>query len=222
MTDTTEALLAAWDAGEPVTSIEMGGFGSDYEQCIQVTTFEIVRWMLANMPKRDWVMFDVDRDLWDRYNKWCKTDVFSLPGIKGLGHSGAQWRAAMNLAANLVRHGYAATLESAGADRHITVRRAEVYRQPPALRDLNIALNRPKAPVAAVDKARLDSMDAILLGVIADAATLRDRAVTGAAYRLNGSPHEWTDEDGEAMARYVIAASFALDMMGRRIVDNGL
>lgn len=34
---------------------------------------------------------------------------------------------------------------------------------------------------------------------------LRNRAIVAAEYRLHCSPHEWTDEDSEAMARYIIA-----------------
>lgn len=45
---------------------------------------------------------------------------------------------------------------------------------------------------------------------IARAAELEARAVVAAEYRLCCSPHEWTDEDSEAMAKYVIAARGAL------------
>lgn len=34
---------------------------------------------------------------------------------------------------------------------------------------------------------------------------LKDRAIVAAEYRLHCSPHEWTDDDSEAMARYIIA-----------------
>ena len=37
------------------------------------------------------------------------------------------------------------------------------------------------------------------------AAKLKDRAIVAAEYRLHCSPHEWTDADSEAMARYIIA-----------------
>jgi hypothetical protein len=34
---------------------------------------------------------------------------------------------------------------------------------------------------------------------------LKDRAIVAAEYRLHCSPHEWTDDDSEAMARYILA-----------------
>lgn len=111
MITTTEELLAAWDAGEPVLSVEMGGLGRDYEQCIQVTAFEIVRWMIANPPEAGWERFDDDRDLWNAYTKECEAAVFAIPGMRELHHSGAQWKAGMSLATYLVRRGYAAAVE---------------------------------------------------------------------------------------------------------------
>ena len=39
--------LRRWDAGEGVWSIEMGGIGPGYEQCIQITAAEILRYMIA-------------------------------------------------------------------------------------------------------------------------------------------------------------------------------
>jgi len=41
--------------------------------------------------------------------------------------------------------------------------------------------------------------------VRADMADLKGRAIVAAEYRLHCSPHEWTDDDSEAMARYIIA-----------------
>lgn len=39
-TATNETALAAWDAGEPVWSCDMGGMGPGYEQCIQIMGFD--------------------------------------------------------------------------------------------------------------------------------------------------------------------------------------
>lgn len=47
--DTASDWLARWDAGEEVLSVEMGGFGPDYEQPIQESAAEILRIML-NFP----------------------------------------------------------------------------------------------------------------------------------------------------------------------------
>lgn len=40
---TVEELLSAWDRGEPIWSITMGGLGPGYEQAIQILAVEIVR-----------------------------------------------------------------------------------------------------------------------------------------------------------------------------------
>lgn len=41
--ETVAELLARWDAGESVFSIELGGLGPDYEQAIQVAAVEFAR-----------------------------------------------------------------------------------------------------------------------------------------------------------------------------------
>jgi len=40
---TAQEALAKWDAGETLTSIEMGGIGPGYEQAIQIAIFEYIR-----------------------------------------------------------------------------------------------------------------------------------------------------------------------------------
>ena len=59
-----------------------------------------------------------------------------------------------------------------------------------------------------------------MIARVRDAAPLRDRAVVAAMYRLNCSPHEWTRADSEAVARYVMAASWALEAIGARIAQE--
>ena len=46
--------------------------------------------------------------------------------------------------------------------------------------------------------------------ILAKAYDLEPRAIVAAEYRLNSSPHEWTDEDSLAMARFAVAASNAM------------
>lgn len=45
---------------------------------------------------------------------------------------------------------------------------------------------------------------------------LEGRAVVAAEYRICCSPHEWTDEDSLAMARYVLAAAAHIAGEGAR------
>jgi len=113
--------LKRWDAGDGVWSIEMGGLGPGYEQCIHITMAEILRFMLEKK-------YDVSR--WEDKDKWAtdrdEIEKFGLfnPIVKELGLSGAQWGAAMNLAAMFYRHGPVHVMNDERVkDRHIQVQR---------------------------------------------------------------------------------------------------
>lgn len=110
---TTEEMLAAWDAGGAVWSVEMGGIGPGYEQCIQVLAVELVR---ALLPMRD-VMKGVDWGGDKKGAERCYKQVdkeIAEPVVsrldKTLGFSGAQVGAAKNLAWNIVRNGWGAAV----------------------------------------------------------------------------------------------------------------
>ncbi len=49
--DATE-WLRRWDAGETVWTVSLGGLGPEYEQCIQITGAEILRWLLVVASSR--------------------------------------------------------------------------------------------------------------------------------------------------------------------------
>jgi hypothetical protein len=85
--------LARWDAGKSVWSIEMGGLGPGYEQCIQIVAAEVLRWLLANKP-------DMDSE-WAKYDGEMGKVVNEI--TKPLGLSGTQWGAGVHLAAHLYR-----------------------------------------------------------------------------------------------------------------------
>lgn len=113
--------LRRWDAGKTVWSIEMGGLGPAYEQCIHIVAAEILRFFIAQKydPK---TMFDGDnaRRVDDETSAMSHTN----PIIKGLGISGAQWGGALNLAANIYRKGPRQVMrDTAVKDRHIQVQR---------------------------------------------------------------------------------------------------
>src|SRR3972149_1283647 len=113
--DVTE-WLKRWDAGETIWSIEMGGLGPGYEQCIQITIAEILRFMLGK--NYDVTMADKDecKIIGDEIEKMGHSN----PVIDKLGLSGAQWGAAMNLACQFYRKGPCVVMSDEQVkDRHI-------------------------------------------------------------------------------------------------------
>lgn len=113
--------LARWDAGRSVWSIEMGGIGPGYEQCIHITAAENLRWLLANKP--DHAKWD-DKDTWRVDRERMEKAGFANPVIEKLGLSGAQWGAAVSLATKLYMDGPRKIMnEPSIKDRHIQVQR---------------------------------------------------------------------------------------------------
>ena len=109
--------LSAWDRGEIVTTVEMGGLGPGYEQAIQVLVFEIIRDVGAAFNANDEAGFRRRVDVTvQRIDQAC------------CGFSGAQVGAASSLAFRALRDGWAEMLESAkrqcGDDRLTMVSRA--------------------------------------------------------------------------------------------------
>ena len=112
--------LRRWDAGETVWTIEMGGLGPGYEQCIHVTCAEALRFMLAeNMDSSKW-----DDGAWrDTDSARVDSHLWSNPAVEALGGiTGAQAGAAKNLACMLYRHGPVGVMRDERVkDRHIQV-----------------------------------------------------------------------------------------------------
>lgn len=113
--------LKRWDEGRSVWSIEMGGLGPGYEQCIHITMAEILRHMLAE--GYDWKQWE-DKDTWGRVRDAIETYSFENSTIKQLGLSGAQWGAALNLASHLYRDGPRKIM----ADERVKDRKIQVQR----------------------------------------------------------------------------------------------
>lgn len=115
---TAEQWLAKWDAGEPCWTIEMGGIGPGYEQCIHITAAEILRFLLSEKP---------DPKLWDDKAKWAEwrdkisAVVHSSEVCETLGLSGAQYGAAVSLATAFYMRGPAVCLTEVPDDRAILV-----------------------------------------------------------------------------------------------------
>lgn len=122
--DTAQEALEMWDRGDSVFTAEMGGLGPGYEQCIHVMAFEIVRELLAREPI-DWPKSDAAKTDADARREWrafCDSvEAAVRPKILGLGSSGAQHGAAMNLAFITVRKGWAKALSELQDDRLIQV-----------------------------------------------------------------------------------------------------
>lgn len=116
--DATE-WLRRWDAGDNVWTIEMGGLGPGYEQCIQITMAEILRHMLDK--KYDASAWMIDGKYWERDVEKIREYGFANVVIKRLGLSGAQWGAALGLAAQMYRRGPADVMcdERVESDRRI-------------------------------------------------------------------------------------------------------
>lgn len=111
--------LKRWDAGQIVHTIEMGGLGPGYEQCIHITCAEILRVMLDG--KLDHSKWD-DKEQWLRDRDLIDKLVMEVPTVKNLGLSGAQWGAALNVACHMYMHGPAKVLtDDRVKDRHIQV-----------------------------------------------------------------------------------------------------
>jgi hypothetical protein len=111
--------LKRWDEGRTVWSIEMGGLGPGYEQCIHITCAEILRVMLeGKFDHSKWS----DKDQWKRDRDAISDLVMAVPAVKALGLSGAQWGGALNVASNLYMHGPRKLLtDERVKDRHIQV-----------------------------------------------------------------------------------------------------
>lgn len=113
--------LQRWDDGKTVWSISMGGIGPGYEQAIQIATAELLRHILENQ---------YDSAAWSIGEHWkidrekIEAASFKMPRIEALGLSGAQFGAALHLAAQLYTRGPRAIMNDERVqDRHIMVQR---------------------------------------------------------------------------------------------------
>lgn len=101
---TAQELIKAWDEGRTIPTIEMGGLGPGYEQCIQIAAVEFTRATLdfkdTGNRQEDWDRFDV------LYGEVLKKIDDDLGGM-----TGAQYGAAKNLAWNWVHIGPEAFVE---------------------------------------------------------------------------------------------------------------
>jgi len=113
--------LARWDAGKGVWSIEMGGLGPGYEQCIQIVAAEVLRYLIDNKvdPANQY-----GGDAWNALSDDIDKSLWKKPFLNDMGLTGAQVGAAKNLAARLYADGPRKVMnEPSIKDRHIQVSR---------------------------------------------------------------------------------------------------
>lgn len=112
--------LKRWDAGRTVWTIEMGGLGPGYEQCIHIIAAEMLRYWLDG--KFDHSLWQ-DKDLWQTIRDDMDKVLFKNPVIVALGGpTGAQWGAARSIAASIYMRGPVAIMSDPQVkDRHIQV-----------------------------------------------------------------------------------------------------
>lgn len=119
-TDDAETMIEAWDQGDVVWSVEMGGLGPGYEQCIQVCAIEIMRALVAadlEWPDKDAVLTD---ELVEEIER-LRDEAYKR--IEGGGMTGAQVGAATNLAIRFVWLGPRLAVEGLDKDRRMMVSR---------------------------------------------------------------------------------------------------
>lgn len=127
-----EEALAAWDRGDEVETVEMGGMGAGYEMAIQCVVFELLRGIEADPDLKKAIVETpkgerFDPSVTDKLDalthaadaKDPDTGKYKLGGL-----SGAQAGAAQNLAITLVARGFDAARTEV-PDRLIFVRKQD-------------------------------------------------------------------------------------------------
>jgi hypothetical protein len=129
--ETVEVALAAWDAGESIFTVEMGGIGPGYEMAIQGLAFELMRvFIAARLPPHGVELTEFQRD---QIQKLIDGVVHRFNSEPWGGFSGAQVYAATNIAAAVVRRGYRTALrDDVVKDRLIQVNRKDLRTAPVA------------------------------------------------------------------------------------------
>jgi len=116
--ETAKEWLAKWDNGETVWTIEMGGLGLGYEQAIQVTVAEILRWFIEkNCNASPWK----EQKNWEKDCGNLEKAMYKNSVVDNLGLSGAQYGAALSLASTLYKRGTSALDDEEIKDRRIQV-----------------------------------------------------------------------------------------------------
>ena len=114
---TAKEALRRWDANESVFTVEMGGLGPGYEQCIHIVVFELIRTFLDDPARM--VKMEGGQEVWNE--EIIYPEIQRIDREHGIGLSGAQAGAAQGLAYRYLSKGYKASINTAPKDRHIQV-----------------------------------------------------------------------------------------------------
>ena len=125
MPSTIEEVLAAWDAGEKITTCIMGGLSDDYEHGIHLIAMEKLRSMNANPFDYETLeaMEDEDKkhETWEDYRDMIYKTPNVAKVLEEIGPTGAMCGAAGNIATVYIRNGYVDGLAMIPEDRIIEV-----------------------------------------------------------------------------------------------------
>jgi len=120
---TLKEALKKWNNKESVWSVEMGGLGPGYEQCIQVLIFEMCNAVIDKKLPID------DKKRVKEFLKLVEPTIAKLDGTFG-GFSGAQVGAAKSVAYKFLTTGYNESLnDKAIKDRKIQVENSWEYKR---------------------------------------------------------------------------------------------
>lgn len=143
--NTVDQLLAAWDAGQTIWSIELGGLGPGYEQAIQVAAVEFAR----ACKDLQGIKLD-DKDSTERFRACCDSRLHEIDGDIG-GMSGAQVGASQWLAFQWCFNGGPEALQKRCKDKGDGERCIQVSRHWPKAPEPP-TLSRTSTPPAIADQ----------------------------------------------------------------------
>lgn len=109
--ETAAEQVRRWDAGESIWTVAMGGFGPEYEMCIQVAAVELLRSHLSQTPD-----VAVGRD-------WGIETIGKIRDARCAGMTILQVRAARFLGLQFLRSGPRAAIRAALEEGHIAPER---------------------------------------------------------------------------------------------------
>lgn len=114
--ESAKEAVEMWDNDKTIWTIEMGGLGPGYEQCIQLLTMEVLRdHMNDQIPEKG---TDEMKSWWKNFGEGAVKRTDEKVG----GYSGAQVGAAKNLAYHFLMDGWEGVMSHPDVkDRHIQV-----------------------------------------------------------------------------------------------------
>lgn len=128
---TNQEFIDAWESGQEVTVIELGGLGLGYEIAIWEFAVKALN-VMVNIKPFNWKTFDELSDdekkkFWEEYRNYVERGAYGRGDEKGplaetldlLGLSGAQWSAGWNAASVISKNGYDAALLMVDEERRI-------------------------------------------------------------------------------------------------------